>query len=275
MTGEDVTQMPFDKDKYLQLIAEMVYARIPRFVPKKERLENCRLISHRGEFDNITVFENTLDAFDTLHKHGVWGVEFDIRWTKDLVPVVFHDPDINRVFNQDVFVRDITFAELKSRAPKIPSLEEAINRFGKKLHLMVEIKEEPYPDPERQNRILKDLFSPLEPAADYHICTLTPAMFSIVNFINAPIYFPIAWYDIKEMSDLVLDNGYCALAGHYVLLSNTLMKSHRAKGQKIGTGFPASKNVLFRELNRDVDWIFSNHAVALQKIIDRYLKKKS
>lgn len=263
--------MPFDKDKYLQIIADIIYANIPRLTPKKEKLENCRIVSHRGDFDNITVVENTIDAFNAVYQNGVWGIEFDIRWTKDLVPVVFHDPDLIRLLNLEVLVRDLTFADLKNISPIIPTLEEVINQFGKKLHLMVEIKEEPYPDPDKQNRILKDLFSGLEPATDYHICTLTPEMFSIVNFINAPIYFPIAWYDIEDMSRLVLENNYCALAGHYVLLSNEIMKSHRAKAQKIGTGFAESRNVLFREINRGVDWIFSNHAVTLQRIRDKYL----
>ena len=38
------------------------------------------------------------------------------------------------------------------------------------------------------------------------------------------------------------------------------------------TGFISSKNCLFRELNRSVDWIFSNDAVKIQKIRNRYLE---
>ncbi len=263
--------MPFDKDKYLQIIVDQIFAHLARPVPGKKQLNECKLISHRGEFDNKTVFENTIAAFEKVHDHGVWGIELDLRWTKDLVPVIFHDPDLKRVFGSDSRVCELTFAELKKAAPIIPSLEETIESLGKKLHFMLEIKEEHYPDPITQNQILKDLFASLEPGIDFHLLTLTPDMFSVVNFIEDPVFFPIAWYDIFGMSRLALENDYCAIAGHFLLLSNRMMQKHRAKGQKIGTGFPSSKNVLFREINRGVDWIFSNHAVALQKIRDQYL----
>ena len=36
--------------------------------------------------------------------------------------------------------------------------------------------------------------------------------------------------------------------------------------------FPSSRNTLFRELNRGIEWIFSNDAVALQHIRDDYLQ---
>ncbi len=264
--------MPFELATYLQIIVDYIFARLAQPVPGKDQLNECKLISHRGDFDNKTVFENTIAAFEKVHEHGVWGIELDIRWTKDLVPVVFHDPDLKRMFGSDARVCELTFAEFKKIAPIIPSLEETIEKLGKKLHFMVEVKEEQYPDPINQNRILKELFASLEPEVDFHLLSLTPNMFSIVNFIEDTIFFPIAWYDIFSMSRLSIENNYCAIAGHYLLLSNAMMRKHRAQGQKIGTGFPSSKNVLFREMNRGVDWIFTNHAVELQKIRDQYLK---
>ena len=36
-------------------------------------------------------------------------------------------------------------------------------------------------------------------------------------------------------------------------------------------GFIHSRNALFRELNRGVEWIFSNEAVRMQGIRDAYL----
>ena len=44
-------------------------------------------------------------------------------------------------------------------------------------------------------------------------------------------------------------------------------------GQKIGVGYPKSKNNLFREINRGVEWIFCNDAVRLSGILRTELKK--
>jgi len=71
---------------------DRVMAGIPQPVPNQIALRNCKIISHRGEHDNISAIENTLPAFDNARANGVWGIEFDIRWTADLVPVIIHDP---------------------------------------------------------------------------------------------------------------------------------------------------------------------------------------
>jgi len=51
------------------------------------------------------------------------------------------------------------------------------------------------------------------------------------------------------------------------------LKKHRQKDQRVGTGYPGSKNCLLREVNRGVEWIFSNNAGELQEIINRLLNK--
>jgi glycerophosphoryl diester phosphodiesterase len=51
------------------------------------------------------------------------------------------------------------------------------------------------------------------------------------------------------------------------------LKKHRKLKQKLATGYVNSKNCLFRELNRDVEWIFSDNAVELQQIVNQLLQK--
>jgi len=52
-----------------------------------------------------------------------------------------------------------------------------------------------------------------------------------------------------------------------------VVRKHLKSGQKIGVGYPRSKNSLFRELNRSVEWIFSNDAIGLNSIFQTELKK--
>lgn len=65
--------------------------------------------------------------------------------------------------------------------------------------------------------------------------------------------------------------GVQSVCGHYLLLNAQLVAQHRAKGQKIGTGFATSRFCFYREVNRGVDWIFTNHALKLCGIRDQLL----
>jgi glycerophosphoryl diester phosphodiesterase len=244
----------------------------PQPFPGRHRLANCKIVSHRGEHDGRTVLENTLAAFDGAKAAGVWGIECDLRWTRDLRPVIIHDPDLGRVFGQDVKVGDVTLAELKSACNRVPSLEEVVRCCGKQLHIMLEIKKEAYPDPDHQNRVLADIFSELTPRQDFHIMTLSPQMFRLVDFVPPSTFIPISRLNYRRLSELARQEGYCGIAGHYLFLSKAFLKKHSDMQQKVGTGYIASKNCLFRELNRGVEWIFSNNAAELQAIVQQLLR---
>jgi glycerophosphoryl diester phosphodiesterase len=253
---------------------DLFYEKMPQSFPDTEKLKECRIISHRGEHDNNMVFENTIPAFDRVNEAGVWGIEFDIRWTRDLQPVVFHDRDLQRVFKSDTEINKVTLTELKTHCKLIPTLSEVIQKYGKKMHLMVEIKKEAYPDPEYQNNVLRDLFQQLTPQVDFHFITLKPEMFMFIKFVPSSTFVPSARLNVKNLSDLALMKSYGGIAGHYLLISDSLLKKHHSRNQCIGTGYIRSKNCLFRELNRGVEWIFSNHAIKLQSICNSLLGVK-
>jgi len=253
---------------------DLFYEKVPRSFPDREKLKQCKIISHRGEHDNKMVYENTIPAFDRVYEAGVWGIEFDIRWTSDLKPVVFHDRNLQRVFESDTEISKVTLTKLKMHCNLIPTLSEVIQKYGKKIHFMVEIKKEAYPDPEYQNNVLKDLFHKLAPQLDFHFIALKPEMFMFINFVPSSTFVPSARLNVKQLSDLALLKSYGGISGHYLLINDSLLKRHHAQNQCIGTGYIRSKNSLFRELNRGVEWIFSNHAIKLQNIRNSLLKLK-
>ena len=266
--------LPSWLENWLMMVWDFILAVIPRQLPTLDNLENCKIISHRGQHDNKEVLENTIAAFDlALETHGIWGIELDFRWTKDLCPVVIHDPDLLRLHGINRIVSDLTLNELKQSCPLIPTLEEVLNRYGKKLHLMVEVKEETYPQPEKQDMILKGLFSELEPSKDFHLISLEPKMLEIIKFADNSAKVLVAEYNVIELSRISLENKFAGFAGHYLLIGNKVVKLHLKSGQKIGVGYPKSKNSLFRELNRGVDWIFCNDAVGLNYILQNELNK--
>ena len=262
---------PWFLEKAYHRTVDHLFAMWPQPYPDKQRLHDCKIIAHRGEHDNQHIVENTFAAFDQAVAAGVWGIECDVRWTRDLEPVVIHDPDCRRVFGQAVRICELTLSELKRRFPLIPALAELIARYSGKVHFMIEIKAEPYPDPERQRQTLQNLLAGLEPRRDYHFLTLEPVMFDVVDFAPKSALATVSQTNVETISEVTARKRYGGITGHYLFFTDNVLKRHRALGQTVGVGFVSSKNSLFREINRDVEWIFSNDAVKLQKIRDACL----
>jgi glycerophosphoryl diester phosphodiesterase len=189
--------------------------------------------------------------------------------------VVIHDPGLQRVFGVPLTVAGTTRAELRQRCPHVPYLSEVIRRYGGKAHLMVEVKQEHTPDPARQNQVLGELFSGLTPGQDFHLISLTPHLFRPLTFAPKSAMVPIAWLNPGKLGRLVAREGYGGMAGHYAVVGRSDIEQQHAEGRKVGTGYVRAPNCLFRELNRGVDWIFSNHAAEVQALLRRLQSAES
>ena len=264
-----MSPIPKPVENGFHILADGFFARWPQPRPSPERLRGCKLIAHRGVHDNRRVLENTLAAFDRAVQNRLWGIEFDVRWTRDLQPVVIHDRDCRRVWGRDTIVAQTTLVQLRSQLPGIPTLAETVERYGRRLHLMVEIKSEPYPNPPVQRRVLKALLAPLTPARDFHFLSLDVGMFQGLDFVSPHTCLPIAQLNPGRLSRVTIDRKYGGLTGHYLIIGHGLVSRHLRRGQQVGTGFIASRKCLYRELNRGVDWIFSNQAEQLQHMLNR------
>lgn len=244
-------------------------ALVPRARPPADRLARAKVIAHRGEHDNRRVGENTLAAFDALRDTGVWGIELDLRWTRDLEPVVCHDPDLRRVFGQRLTIAETDYATLRARCPRLPHLGDVLARYAGRFHLMLELKAEAYPDPDAQQARLLDHLAGLGPGADYHLLALETGLFEHASDLPTACRLPVARLNTAEMSDYALGHGCAGVAGPHFALGRRLIARHAAAGQVIGVGFPSRRGVAFREIARGAEWLFSNHARRLQVEIER------
>lgn len=105
------------------------------------------LIAHRG-INNSNYKENTKDAIlDSLNKEYIFGIEIDVRITKDNKFVVIHDSFINRTSNGSGFVNNMNLKTLKKynfgtkeKPCKISTLKEILKIIPDNKIILIEIK---------------------------------------------------------------------------------------------------------------------------------------
>ena len=115
---------------------------------KCQRWRNERF-AHRGLHDiKRGLVENTLPAFAAARDAG-FGMELDIRFSKDMELVVFHDDDLLRLAGDARRVRQLTLEELKAiplagiDSARIPTLREVLDLVDGKTPLLIELKSGP------------------------------------------------------------------------------------------------------------------------------------
>lgn len=100
------------------------------------------VIAHRGAAGSYP--ENTLVSFSAALEMGADGVECDVQISADGVPVVIHDPTLERTTNGKGAVSELTLDEIRKldagRGEKVPTLDEVLDLCSGKAILTIEFK---------------------------------------------------------------------------------------------------------------------------------------
>jgi len=97
------------------------------------------IIGHRGA--STVAPENTMAAFREAIAVGADGIEFDVRLTRDGVPVVIHDSTLRRTARLPHHIAALTWHELQQVDQTVPSLQELFTLFeANNLLMYLEIK---------------------------------------------------------------------------------------------------------------------------------------
>lgn len=130
-----------------------------------EKFKN-RKYAHRGlhgtvGYDEFAA-ENSLTAFQRAKEHG-FGIELDLRLTKDKEVVIIHDGTLDRVTGSEGKVSELTLEQIRSKTligttDRVPTLKEVIDLIDGAVPLLFEIKEEgmDHTLSEKTAEILKD-----------------------------------------------------------------------------------------------------------------------
>ena len=99
------------------------------------------VIAHRGASGHLP--ENTLPAYELAVEQRADMIEIDLHPTRDGVPVVTHDAELDEVGGRGE-VSDASLAEVRALdvggGESMPTLDEVLDRFGPRIPFNLEIK---------------------------------------------------------------------------------------------------------------------------------------
>jgi len=154
---------------------------------------------HRGIHNDSNVDENSLLSFKKAIEFG-YAIELDVRYTKDMIPMVIHDNDLTRMTGTKARLSSLTYDQvkrldfIKSNEP-IPSLKEALELIDGKVPLLVEIKAYHFPGL-FEKRVVELLASY---KGKYAIQSYNPLALNVVRRINPSITLGLLLDDIPSV----------------------------------------------------------------------------
>jgi len=99
------------------------------------------IFAHRGASAHAP--ENTLAAFELARAQGADAIELDVKLSADGVPVVFHDPILDRVTNGSGTLANFDLAALQQLdagdGQRIPTLAQVFELLGRSLFINIEL----------------------------------------------------------------------------------------------------------------------------------------
>ena len=152
------------------------------------------IFAHRGL--PVKFAENSLEGFRYAAKHGAEGVEFDVHMTKDKVPVVMHDEEIDRTTDGSGYIKDYTLNEIRKfhlkNGEPVPMLRELFEILqDKDLYINLEFK---------TNKIL-----------DKGIGAIVLALVKEYPFVHPIIFSSFNYQTLKNCQQIDPHQQYCFL----------------------------------------------------------------
>lgn len=133
------------------------------FLLVSTKLHGQFIIAHRGgSFESV---ENTLEAFSHAISAKADIIEFDVQMSKDLIPIVVHNPTTKRFFKgEEKAFCEMDLSTIKALEGKndaaicVPTLTEALAITAGKIGLIIELKSDGHQDfPKFVEKVLESL----------------------------------------------------------------------------------------------------------------------
>ncbi|WP_297518375.1 glycerophosphodiester phosphodiesterase family protein [uncultured Clostridium sp.] len=235
-------------------------------------------IAHRG-FSALYP-ENTMLAFEKAKIEGFCdGIELDVQLTKDNIPVIIHDEELERTTGIKGLVKDITYSEIRKLNAglnqKIPSLEEYLE-FAKEKKIFTNL--------ELKNSILE--YKGLEDISLNLIHKLGLEKDIILSSFNHESMIKVKELDENMKTGLLYDcllfnpQKYCKSCGADAMHPNfrSLLLSKKSLKNMLDSGIDVNSYTINKEkhmikfINEGISAIITNHPDKLHEILKSNLK---
>jgi glycerophosphoryl diester phosphodiesterase len=255
--------------------------------------KTCKIISHRGlnkiSPNSRRKGENTLEAFEAGVKmleelERPKEVEFDIRLTKDGVPVVIHNLSVDGTANKRKFVSNYSLSSIEKfdmgYGRKIPTLSETLEFFkNKNIFLNIELKEkntanlvaEMVYKYNLQKRVMLSASDEDDPDKQFYPRRYCPSWADLFSLrMKLPIALLVSDKKIKKMGinnviEIAKKNNVYAINPEDISVNKKLVElSHRA-GLKVNVWTVNTPKVYKRLLEYGVDGVFCDNPSFLMK----------
>ncbi len=243
------------------------------------------LIAHRGASGHAP--ENTLVAVRRAMEMRAEMVEVDILLSKDGIPVLLHDPSLDRTTNGTGVVSDFTLDELKLldagswfgeqfAGEQIPTVDELLALCKGKMALNLEIKTQAVTDSleggvvEKVVELVRKhgmdrnvIFSSFDPRAIKQLKAIAPDIAGAILYDNR-------LYDDAHPVEIVANLGADAFNCHWRQVRTGLVDSLHQAGLPINVYTVNADTLMHKMLDMGVDGIFTDYPdVLLQVLRDR------
>ena len=232
------------------------------------------VVAHRGA--SSTRPENTIPSFEEAIRLGAGIVEFDVRLSRDGVPVVIHDPAVDRTTDGRGPVHELGAAELSSlnagteaEPTPVPTLAEVLRCVSGRAAIAVEIKNipgEPAFEPTRET-IVEAVHTELERQrfdGAVLVVSFNPSSIAASKLAAPDVPTGFLTTDLVPPREAL---AYAASAGHDMVLPGTrasipagpsFVDEVHASGLRLGTWTVDDPETLRMLLDRGFDAVASN-----------------
>jgi glycerophosphoryl diester phosphodiesterase len=232
------------------------------------------VVAHRGA--SSTRPENTIPSFEEAIRLGAGIVEFDVRLSRDGVPVVIHDPAVDRTTDGTGLVHELSAAELSSmnagteaEPTPVPTLAEVLRCASGRAAIAVEIKNipgEPAFEPTRE-LIVEAVHAELERQGfdgAVLVISFNPSSIASSKLVAPDVPTGFLTTDLVPPREAL---AYAASAGHDMVLPGTrasipagpsFVDEVHAAGLRVGTWTVDDPETVRMLLDRGFDAVASN-----------------
>lgn len=236
-------------------------------------------IAHRGASGLYP--ENTMLAFEKAVELKCHGIETDIQLTKDNVPVIFHDEELDRATNGSGLLCNYTYKELlgldagkgfngKYKGQKIPTLKEFLEFAKEKnVYINLELKNGIIPYAHMEEMVIEEL---------YHYGLENNCILSSFNHysmvyckkldknIKTGLLYMSGLYEVENYAKTTKCDALHPL--YYSVLHKEIVDGIKKAGYKINTYTVNNEAHMKALMDLEIDGIITNFPDKLAKLLN-------